>query len=155
MLGARSQGSLLVSPISCETVRDPIGRGRRNRRDHVRSSFVTLGAAFYRRVEVEGPTPLELVLRQRDETMLINLINRGTGETLSPRRVIVEELTTYYRYCSACAARHCSYGRASGAIRYATCLGLQQWHVGAARTPSGYPYRDRRPVGGILYVLGS
>ncbi|HZG68699.1 MAG TPA: hypothetical protein VEZ12_18280, partial [Herpetosiphonaceae bacterium] len=43
-------------------------------------------------VEVEGPPRLELVLRQRDETMLINLINRGAGEALSPRRVIVEEL---------------------------------------------------------------
>ena len=43
-------------------------------------------------VEVEGPPRLELVLRQRDETMLINLINRGAGEALSPRRVIVDEL---------------------------------------------------------------
>lgn len=43
-------------------------------------------------VEVEGPARLELTLRQGNNGLLVNLINRGAGETLSPRRVIIEEL---------------------------------------------------------------
>ena len=41
---------------------------------------------------VEAPPRLEMVLRQKDGKLLVNLINRGAGETLSPSRVIVEEL---------------------------------------------------------------
>lgn len=43
-------------------------------------------------VTVEGPAWLELVLRRRDEQVVINLINRGSGETLSGSRVTVEDL---------------------------------------------------------------
>jgi len=43
-------------------------------------------------VEAGGPARLELVLRWRGTDLLINLINRGAGEALSARRVIVEEL---------------------------------------------------------------
>jgi hypothetical protein len=43
-------------------------------------------------VRIEGPARLELVTRQRDGQLLVNLINRGAAETLSPSRVIVEEL---------------------------------------------------------------
>jgi hypothetical protein len=43
-------------------------------------------------VTVAGPAWLELVLRRRGGQTLINLINRGSGETLSGSRVIVEEL---------------------------------------------------------------
>ncbi|MEI6502163.1 MAG: alpha-amylase family protein, partial [Armatimonadota bacterium] len=43
-------------------------------------------------VRIAGPARLELVTRQRDGQLLVNLINRGAAETLSPSRVIVEEL---------------------------------------------------------------
>jgi hypothetical protein len=33
-----------------------------------------------------------MVLRQKEGKLLLNLLNRGAGETLSPNRVIVEEL---------------------------------------------------------------
>jgi hypothetical protein len=42
--------------------------------------------------EVKGPPHLEMVLRQKDGKLLVNLLNRGSGETLSPNRVIVEEV---------------------------------------------------------------
>jgi hypothetical protein len=42
--------------------------------------------------DVEGPPHLEMVLRQKNGKLLVNLLNRGSGETLSPKRVIVEEL---------------------------------------------------------------
>jgi hypothetical protein len=35
---------------------------------------------------------LEFVLRRKDGKLMVNLINRGAGETLSPSRVIVDEL---------------------------------------------------------------
>jgi hypothetical protein len=41
---------------------------------------------------VEGPPHLEMILRQKDGKLLVNLINRGSGETLGPSRVMVEEL---------------------------------------------------------------
>ena len=41
---------------------------------------------------VEGPPQLEMILRQKEGNLLVNLINRGSGETLSPNRVIVENL---------------------------------------------------------------
>jgi hypothetical protein len=41
---------------------------------------------------IEGPPQLEMILRQKDGNLLVNLINRGSGETLSPNRVIVENL---------------------------------------------------------------
>jgi hypothetical protein len=43
-------------------------------------------------VTVSAPPRLELVQRHKDDKLVINLINRGAGEALSPRRVIVEEL---------------------------------------------------------------
>lgn len=41
---------------------------------------------------VEAPPRLELILRQKDGRLLVNLVNRGAAETLSPQRVIVEDL---------------------------------------------------------------
>jgi alpha-L-fucosidase len=49
-----------------------------------------LGIAW--KVTVEAPPHLEMVLRQKDGRLLVNLIHRGAGETLSAQRVIVEEL---------------------------------------------------------------
>jgi hypothetical protein len=43
-------------------------------------------------VEVEAPPRLELILRRKDTTLLVNLINRGAGEMLSPHRVIVQDV---------------------------------------------------------------
>jgi hypothetical protein len=43
-------------------------------------------------VTLNAPHRLELILRQKDDQLRINLINRGAGEALSPRRVVVEEL---------------------------------------------------------------
>jgi len=42
--------------------------------------------------EVEAPARLELILRRKNGKLVINLLNRGAGETLSPHRVIVDEL---------------------------------------------------------------
>ena len=44
-------------------------------------------------VTVDGSPAVEMVVRRRPGSLLINLINRGAGETLSPHRVIVDELT--------------------------------------------------------------
>jgi hypothetical protein len=41
---------------------------------------------------VKGPPHLEMILRQKNGRLLVNLLNRGAGETLSPSRVIVDEL---------------------------------------------------------------
>src|SRR5208282_2388218 len=41
---------------------------------------------------VEAPPQLEMILRQKDGKLMVNLINRGSGETLSPTRVIGENL---------------------------------------------------------------
>ncbi len=43
-------------------------------------------------VTVEAPPWLELIARRKDGKLVVNLINRGAGEALSPNRVIVEEL---------------------------------------------------------------
>ncbi len=43
-------------------------------------------------VEADGPARLEVILRRKDGQLRINLINRGAGEALSPRRVAIEEL---------------------------------------------------------------
>lgn len=43
-------------------------------------------------VTVSGPPRLEVILRGRDDRLLINLLNRGAGETLGPTRVVVDEL---------------------------------------------------------------
>jgi len=42
--------------------------------------------------EVAGPPHLEMILRQKDGKLLVNLINRGSGEMLSKNRVLVDEL---------------------------------------------------------------
>jgi hypothetical protein len=44
------------------------------------------------RAALDAPPRLELILRQKDGRLLINLLNRGAGEALSPHRVVVEEL---------------------------------------------------------------
>lgn len=43
-------------------------------------------------VQVDGPPWLELILRRKNDRLLVNLIHRGAGEMLSPNRVMVEEL---------------------------------------------------------------
>jgi hypothetical protein len=43
-------------------------------------------------VEVEAPARLELILRRKDTKLLVNLVNRGAGEMLSPHRVLVQDL---------------------------------------------------------------
>jgi len=43
-------------------------------------------------IEVEAPARLEITLRQSEAGLLVNLINRGAGEALSARRVIIDEL---------------------------------------------------------------
>lgn len=43
-------------------------------------------------VEVDGPPRLEVILRHKEGKLVVNLINRGAGEALSPQRVIVDEL---------------------------------------------------------------
>jgi hypothetical protein len=43
-------------------------------------------------VEVDGPPILEVVTRSQGDLLVINLINRGAGETLSPHRVQFEDL---------------------------------------------------------------
>ena len=43
-------------------------------------------------VTVEAPPRLELIARRKDGALVVNLVNRGAGEALSPNRVIVEEL---------------------------------------------------------------
>ncbi|MGH2531528.1 MAG: alpha-L-fucosidase [Thermomicrobiales bacterium] len=43
-------------------------------------------------VTLDAPPRLEMILRQKDGRLLVNLVNRGAGEMLSPRRVVVEEL---------------------------------------------------------------
>jgi hypothetical protein len=59
-------------------------------RQFIRELVERMGVAWT--VTAEGPARLELVTRQRDEQTVINLINRGSGETLSGQRVMVEEL---------------------------------------------------------------
>lgn len=49
-------------------------------------------AALPWQVTLAAPSRLELVQRRRGAELVLNLINRGAAETLSPRRVIVEEL---------------------------------------------------------------
>jgi len=44
------------------------------------------------KVTVEAPPRLEMILRQKEGRLLVNLVNRGAGEALSAHRVIVEEL---------------------------------------------------------------
>ncbi len=43
-------------------------------------------------VEVDGPPSLEVVTRTQHGQLAVNLINRGAGETLSPRRVQFDDL---------------------------------------------------------------
>jgi len=43
-------------------------------------------------VTVEAPPRLEVVARRKDGRLIVNLVNRGAGEALSPNRVVVEEL---------------------------------------------------------------
>ena len=40
----------------------------------------------------DGPPRLEMVLRQKAGKLMVNLLNRGSGETLSPNRTVIEEL---------------------------------------------------------------
>lgn len=43
-------------------------------------------------VTAQGPSWLEIVVREKDERLLVNLVNRGSGETLYPNRLIIEQL---------------------------------------------------------------
>ena len=43
-------------------------------------------------VELAAPSWIEVVCRRQDGALMVNLLNRGAGETLSPQRTIVEEL---------------------------------------------------------------
>lgn len=43
-------------------------------------------------VTADGPPRLEMVLRQKAGKLMVNLLNRGSGETLSPNRTVIEEL---------------------------------------------------------------
>ncbi|MGI8483711.1 MAG: alpha-L-fucosidase [Thermomicrobiales bacterium] len=50
-------------------------------------------------VVVDGPPALEVTVRTQDDQLAINLINRGAGETLSPRRVMFDDLTPIANVC--------------------------------------------------------
>jgi len=50
------------------------------------------GMAIPWAVTVDGPPRLEMILRQKEGKLLVNLINRGIDEPLSANRVAVEEL---------------------------------------------------------------
>jgi hypothetical protein len=43
-------------------------------------------------VELAAPAWVEVVCRQQQDALMVNLINRGSGETLFPQRTIIEEL---------------------------------------------------------------
>jgi len=43
-------------------------------------------------VTVEAPPRLEMIARRKESRLVINLVNRGAAEALSPNRVIVEEV---------------------------------------------------------------
>ena len=43
-------------------------------------------------VEIKAPNWIEVILRKQQDKLLINLINRGSGMSLSPERFIVEEV---------------------------------------------------------------
>lgn len=59
-------------------------------REFIASLIDGLGIPW--RVTVNGPPRLELVLRQKDNKLMVNLINRGSGEALSALRTIPSEL---------------------------------------------------------------
>ncbi|MGH2558702.1 MAG: hypothetical protein ACRDJH_06530, partial [Thermomicrobiales bacterium] len=59
-------------------------------RDFIRGLIDRMGVDWL--VTLDAPPRLEMILREKAGKLLVNLINRGAGETLSPRRVIVEEL---------------------------------------------------------------
>lgn len=44
------------------------------------------------RVELDAPARMEVVTRRKDGRLLVNLINRGAGETTYPQRMIIDEL---------------------------------------------------------------
>ena len=48
-------------------------------------------------VEVDGPPVLEVVIRTQHGRLAVNLVNRGAGETLSPRRVQFDDLPPIQR----------------------------------------------------------
>jgi len=43
-------------------------------------------------VRLEGPPWAELIAREKDGAFMLNIVNRGAGETLSPNRTILDEL---------------------------------------------------------------
>ncbi|HWV35549.1 MAG TPA: hypothetical protein VNZ55_07950, partial [Thermomicrobiales bacterium] len=59
-------------------------------REFLESLLDRLGISW--EVTVDGPPALEVVTRTQGDQLAINLINRGAGETLSPRRVMFEDL---------------------------------------------------------------
>lgn len=59
-------------------------------REFLESLLDRLGISW--EVTVDGPPALEVVTRTQGDQLAVNLINRGAGETLSPRRVMFEDL---------------------------------------------------------------
>ena len=58
-------------------------------------------------VAVTASPRLEVILRRKEAQLLVNLINRGAGETLSPHRVVIDELppvtdVVVHLRCDAC-----------------------------------------------------
>jgi hypothetical protein len=43
-------------------------------------------------VELAAPAWVEVICRRQDGALMVNLLNRASGETLSPQRTIVEDL---------------------------------------------------------------
>jgi len=54
----------------------------------------TLG--IHRKVVVSGPPSLEVTLRSKDDFLFVNLVNRATNPSLTPRLQIVEEVPPAY-----------------------------------------------------------
>lgn len=76
-------------------IHGPLGR------NYLQTHFPRIRAWFDQLVErmdipwdvtIEGPRCLELIVRQKWGDLMVNLINRGAGETLAPNRMIIEEL---------------------------------------------------------------
>jgi hypothetical protein len=60
----------------------------------IRASFEDLvaGLDIEWTVELAAPAWVEVVCRRQGKALMVNLLNRGSGETLSPQRTIVEDL---------------------------------------------------------------
>ena len=79
-----------MTAIHCNLFRDYHKGHAPLQRDFVRHLVGCLGIVW--EVEVDGPPALEVVVRTQGDRLTVNLINRGAGETLSPRRVQFDDL---------------------------------------------------------------